>query len=71
MFQKLLEKFFNNKNSPLIGKIGITESDLQPTGIATIDNDIYEVTTEGEFVETGRGVKVTRVKGKKIIVKRV
>ena len=55
----------------LIGKIGITESSLNPCGIVQIDDEIYSVKTEGEFVDEGRGVKVIRVQGKKIIVIRV
>jgi len=57
--------------SDLIGKIAVTESELSPCGIVSIDGEIYDVTTEGEHVDEGRGVKVTRVKGKKIFVVRV
>ncbi|MCL2765206.1 MAG: hypothetical protein FWD40_08020 [Treponema sp.] len=55
----------------LLGKIGITESSLQPSGIVLIDDEVYEVKTDGEYVDEGRGVKVTRVRGKNIYVKRV
>jgi riboflavin kinase/FMN adenylyltransferase len=55
----------------LAGKIGITESVLQPSGTILINDEIYDVKTEGEFVEMGRGVKVTHVRGRKIFVKRV
>jgi len=57
--------------SKLIGKIGITESELNPAGIVQIDGEIYDVKTEGECVDEGRGVKVIRVQGKKITVIRV
>jgi membrane-bound serine protease (ClpP class) len=57
--------------SALTGKIGVTDTELQPSGTVLIDNEIYDVKTEGEFVEAGRGVRVTRVRGKKIVVKRV
>ena len=55
----------------LIGKIGVTDSDLSPSGTVLIDNEIYDVETDGEFVEAGRGVRVIRVRGSKIWVKRV
>ena len=55
----------------LIGKIGVTESELSPCGIVMIDDQIFEVRTEGETVDSGRGVKVTRVQGKKMFVRRV
>jgi len=55
----------------LIGKIGVTQSELNPNGTIQIDDEVYEVRTEGEQVDEGRGVKVVRVQGKKIIVRRV
>ena len=55
----------------LIGKIGVTDTDLSPAGTVLIDNKIYDVTTDGELVEAGRGVRVIRVRGSKIWVKRV
>ena len=55
----------------LTGKIGVTDSDLNPSGTVLIDNEIYDVETDGEFVEAGRGVRVIRVLGSKIRVKRV
>jgi membrane-bound serine protease (ClpP class) len=55
----------------LIGKIGITDTILQPEGTALIDNEIYEVESDAGFVEEGRGVRITRVKGKKIYVRKV
>jgi membrane-bound serine protease (ClpP class) len=57
--------------STLTGKIGITDTELRPSGTVLIDNTVYEVKTDGEFVEAGRGVRVTRVRGKKIFVKKV
>jgi membrane-bound serine protease (ClpP class) len=55
----------------LTGKIAVTDTDLQPSGTVLIDNEIYEAKTDGEFIEAGRGVRVTRVRGKKIFVIRV
>jgi membrane-bound serine protease (ClpP class) len=57
--------------SSLTGKIGVTDTALRPSGTVLIDNEIYDVETDGEFVEEGRGVRVTRVRGKRIWVKRV
>ncbi|MCL2210996.1 MAG: hypothetical protein FWB95_03625 [Treponema sp.] len=55
----------------LIGKIAVTQCELNPSGAVLIDDEIYEARTEGEQVDESRGVKVTRIQGKKIIVKRV
>ena len=57
--------------SALKGKIAVTDTELQPSGTVLIDNEIYEAKTDGEFIEAGRGVRVTRVHGRKIFVKRV
>jgi membrane-bound serine protease (ClpP class) len=57
--------------SSLIGRIAVTNSEMSPKGTILIDDEVYDAQTEGEYLDPGRGVKVTRVKGKKIIVKRV
>jgi membrane-bound serine protease (ClpP class) len=56
--------------SVLTGKIGVTDTELQPSGRVLIDNEIYDAETDGEFVEAGRGVRIIRVRGKKVFVKR-
>jgi membrane-bound serine protease (ClpP class) len=61
----------DKNRSALLGKIGVTDTDLQPAGTVLIDDEIYEAKTGGEFIEAGRGVRVSRVKGKKIFVIRV
>ena len=57
--------------SALLGKIGVTDTELRFSGTVLIDNEVYEAKTDGEFLEAGRGVRVMRVKGKKIFVIRV
>jgi membrane-bound serine protease (ClpP class) len=44
---------------------------MSPKGTVLIDDEVYDAVTDGEYIDPGRGVKVTRVKGKKIVVKRV
>jgi len=55
----------------LVGKIGVVDAALNPAGTILIDNEIYDVETDDKLVEAGRGVKVIRVRGAKIWVKRV
>jgi membrane-bound serine protease (ClpP class) len=57
--------------SALAGKIGVTDTELRPLGTVLIDNEIYDAKTDGEYIEAGMGVRVTRVKGNKIFVRRV
>ena len=55
----------------LVGKIGTTDSILRPSGRAVIDEKVYDVIADGVYIEPGRGVIITRVRGNRIIVKRV
>ena len=55
----------------LVGKIGTTDSILRLSGRATIEGNLYTVEADGEFIEAGRGIIVTRVRGNRIIVRRV
>jgi membrane-bound serine protease (ClpP class) len=55
----------------LIGKIAITDTEMSPKGNVIIDNEVYEAEAEDGYVEAGRGVRVMRVRGKKLFIKRV
>ena len=55
----------------LVGKIGTTDSILRPSGRAVIDGKVYTVEADNEFVDEGRGIVVTRVRGNRIVVRRV
>jgi membrane-bound serine protease (ClpP class) len=55
----------------LVGKTGVADSALRPSGKAVFDDKVYNVEADGEFVDPGRGIKVTRVRGNRIIVRRV
>jgi membrane-bound serine protease (ClpP class) len=55
----------------LAGKIGVADSTLRPSGRAVFDGKVYTVEADGEFVDPGRGIIVTRVRGNRITVRRV
>ena len=55
----------------LVGKTGVADSVLRPSGRALIDGKVYTVEADNEFVEAGSGIIVGRVRGNRIIVKRV
>ena len=61
----------NKDYSALLGKIAVTDTELLPSGTVLIDNEIYNAETDGEFIDAGKGVRVTRVRVKKIFVIRV
>lgn len=56
--------------SHLNGREGVAVSQLRPAGVATIDGERYEVQTEGEFIPAQTPIRVERVMGAKIFVKR-
>jgi membrane-bound serine protease (ClpP class) len=55
----------------LLGKIGSADSVLRPSGRAVFDDKVYAVEADGEFIEQGRGIVVARVRGNRIIVRKV
>jgi membrane-bound serine protease (ClpP class) len=55
----------------LVGKIGVTVTPLRPSGRVEIDGEVYSAEADGSFVEPGRGVKITRVRGSTITVRLV
>ncbi len=50
------------------GKTGVALTPLRPSGIVKIDERRVDVTTEGDFIESGEPVKVVQVKGSQVIV---
>jgi membrane-bound ClpP family serine protease len=61
----------NKELAELIGKIAITDTEMSPKGNVLIDDKIYEAEILDGQIEAGRGVRVIRVRGKKLIVKKV
>lgn len=52
-----------------IGKVGVAESTLRPTGKAKIEGRVLDVVSEDKLIEKGKFVKVTYVDGTKILVR--
>jgi membrane-bound serine protease (ClpP class) len=55
----------------LLGKTGVAVTPLHPVGRVEIDGEVYEAQAEGLFVESGRGVRVTKVRGNTVTVRLV
>jgi membrane-bound serine protease (ClpP class) len=53
-----------------LGKSGTAVSPLRPAGIADIDGDRVDVVSDGEFIELGAQIVVSRVDGNRIVVRR-
>ena len=52
------------------GKTGRAVSPLRPAGIADIESHRVDVVSDGEFIETGAPIIVSRVDGNRIVVRR-
>lgn len=56
----------------LLGRIGTVRSDLRPTGSVLLeDGEVINAESEGEYVERGERVAVSRVDGNRVVVRRV
>lgn len=55
----------------LLGRSGAAASPLRPAGIAEIGGARVDVVSDGEFVDAGERVEVTRVDGNRIVVRRM
>lgn len=63
----------SKEENPLLfymGKEGVAATRLSPVGTGEFDGVRLTVLSEGEFVEAGERVKVTRVEGNRIYVRR-
>ncbi len=61
----------NEASEEMLGKEGKTLTELRPSGYAVIDGEKHDVLSEGGFISKGSTVKVIKVEGSKIIVRRV
>ncbi len=57
--------------SKLVGLVGKTTTPLNPSGIIFLDGNRYDVVSEAEFIEKNTQVKVIKVEGSRIVVRKV
>lgn len=55
----------------LVGKKGVTITDLRPVGTVRIDENEYSCVSEGQWIHKGTDVIVAEVDGTKILVKKL
>lgn len=55
----------------LVGKKLKAYTDLRPAGVAILDNEKLDVVTDGDFIEKGNEIKIVRVEGMRIVVKKI
>jgi len=54
-----------------LGKVGTSISELRPSGIIEIDGERLDALSEGVFIPKNVQIKIIRVEGSKIIVRRI
>lgn len=52
----------------LVGREGVTQTDLRPAGIAQIDGRRVDVVADGAWIEAGRPIRVLAVEGVRVVV---
>jgi len=58
------------RDSSWLGRVGRATTPLRPAGIAEIDGERVDVVSEGEMIEAGTTIVVSRVDGNRIVVRR-
>lgn len=59
------------QKTELIGKIGVTLTELRPAGTAKIGETRYDVVSEANFIDIHSAVKVISVEGTRIVVREI
>jgi membrane-bound serine protease (ClpP class) len=54
----------------LVGRTGVAETVLRPSGVVIIDGRRVDVSSDGPLIEKGEAVRVVQVDGMKIVVSR-
>ncbi len=55
----------------LLGRTAVAVTPLRPAGAVEIDGHRVDVVTEGEFVARGEAVRVEKVEGRRVVVRRL
>jgi membrane-bound ClpP family serine protease len=55
----------------LLGKRGITITDLRPSGSIDLDGVKFDVISNGEYIQRGTEVEIYKVSGVKLLVKKI
>lgn len=53
----------------LLGKVGVTHTELKPFGVAEIDGTAVDVCSTGDFIDRGVKIQVVQITGKTVTVK--
>lgn len=58
-----------DRDQELVGQEGVTLTYLRPVGIGMFNGQRLEIIAEGEFIESGRPVKILEARGNRLVVR--
>ena len=80
MFNKLVltdattteEGYVSNVNRlDLIGKVGVTVTQMRPSGVIMIDLERIDAVSEGSYIDVDKKIEVVKVEGSRIVVRQI
>jgi len=69
--KSILSKVNTDAQKLKVGDQGTTTSRLNPMGKAFINNDFFEVSTFGDFIDNNVSVKIVAIEGSKVMVEKL
>ncbi len=57
--------------SKYLGQTGIVTTALRPAGIISINGELLDVVSEGQFIEKEELVKISRIEGRRVVVHKI
>ena len=61
----------SESRSDLVGSIMMSYTYLRPAGVAVLNEEKFDVVTDGDFIEKGNKIEVVRVEGMRIVVRKI
>lgn len=61
----------DERDLSLVGREGVVEAPCRPAGLARIDGRRVDVVTRGEWLQPGERVRVSEVRGNRVVITRI
>ncbi|HZG73264.1 MAG TPA: nodulation protein NfeD [Chondromyces sp.] len=61
----------NVNRTELVGKMGVTQTPLRPSGTIVVESDRIDAVTEGGYIPANKQVVIVKVEGSRIVVREV
>ncbi|WP_026476297.1 NfeD family protein [Alkaliphilus transvaalensis] len=60
-----------SRYNEFVGEVGIVKTFLRPAGTIEVNGELLDVVSEGDYIESGTTVKIIKVEGRRIIVRKI